>query len=138
MTFNFDTNLNIKDIFNYLDRKGYGPVWRSSEVVAFRIGNFTYVIDCENDYIRIIMAVEHLPLYTDKFIVMTSGEIMSNRKAVKIYLETDEKPFFVSFTIEQFVPNMRFFEEHFDQYIRLIRGAWADWVECFNRRKNMF
>ncbi len=138
MTLNFDTNLSINNIFKYLDKKGYGPIWKSSEYIAFRIGGFTYLIDCENDYVRIIMAVEKLPLYTDKFLVMTSGEIMSNRKAVKIYLETDDAPYYVSFTIEQFVPNMKFFEEKFDSYIRLIRGAWSDWVECFNRRKNMF
>ena len=127
----------MKDIFNYLDKNGYSPIWKSSEVVAFRIGNFTYFIDCESDFVRIVMAVDMLPLYTDKFLVMTSGKIMSNRKAVKVYLETDDTPYFVSFTVEQFVPNMSFFENKFDQYIRLIRGAWADWTQCFNSRRYM-
>lgn len=137
MTPNFDKAVNMKDIFNYLDRNGYSPIWKSSEVVAFRIGNFTYFIDCESDFVRIVMAVDMLPLYTDKFLVMTSGKIMSNRKAVKVYLETDDTPYFVSFTVEQFVPNMSFFENKFDQYIRLIRGAWADWTQCFNSRRYM-
>ena len=137
MTPNFDKTVNMKDIFNYLDRNGYSPIWKSSEVVAFRIGNFTYFIDCESDFVRIVMAVDMLPLYTDKFLVMTSGKIMSNRKAVKVYLETDDTPYFVSFTVEQFVPNMSFFENKFDQYIRLIRGAWADWTQCFNSRRYM-
>ena len=47
--------LNMRYLYDYLSIRGYSPHFINNEIIQFRIENFTYLIDCDTDYFRIMM-----------------------------------------------------------------------------------
>ena len=124
--------LNISYLYSFLSKRGYSPHFIDKEIIQFRIENFTYLIDCETDYFRIMM-VNTNPIWPYKHLVDASSSIMDNRKLIKVFvMKHDDGDAWMVFSIEQLISGVSHFEAIFDRCIRIIRGAWADWAHFHN------
>ena len=124
--------LNISYLYSFLSKRGFSPHFIDKEIIQFRIENFTYLIDCENDYFRIMM-VNTNPIWPYKHLVDASSSIMDNRKLIKVFvMKHDDGDAWMVFSIEHLISGVSHFEAIFDRCIRIIRGAWADWAHFHN------
>lgn len=124
--------LDVNYLYNYLSKRGYSPQFVGNDVIKFRIENFIYFIDCETAYFRLMM-VNTDPMWSHKHIVDASSSIMDNRKLIKVFvMKHDDGDAWMTFSIEQLVSDVSHFEAIFDRCVRIIRGAWSDWVHYRN------